>query len=322
MLPTLVPWENGGWLYYPYSELGDHGFYSSAKYTVTIRSSSAERLVVGGTGSVQSVNDAGTEWKFIAENVRDVAYILSPRFIDPLKDATMTRTVGNTRMLAYFTPEHRATGQRQLDLTAPALAWFAEKVGPYPFDTYTVAEMGVPQLRSDNYAQEYPMSYSIPSPWLSLGTSPPSWTWYIPVHEVGHQWFYSLIGSNQLADPWLDEGLTTYMTAEYVRDRFPQHYRAAWAAMSGGADRSRPVSSGVFSDFRSEQHYGSVVYDGGAQMLDRVRTTMGDASFYAALRDYYTQTRFQRATPFQFTSIFQKHAETELGPIFSEYLGY
>ena len=321
-LPTLVPWENGDWLYYPYSELGDHGFYASSKYAITVRSGGDESLVVGGTGRIVGVDAGGTEWKFSAQNARDVAYMVSSRFVDPLKDAGMTQTVGNVKMLAYFTPAHRAAGQRQLDLIAPALAWFSEKIGSYPFDTYVVAEMGAPQLRTDNYAQEYPMFYSMPSPWLSLGTSAPSWTWYIPVHEVAHQWFYSLIGSNQLADPWLDEALTTYMTAEYIRDKFPQHYRAAWSSMTGGADRARPVSSGVFSGFTSEQQYTAVVYDGGALMLDRVRGAMGDTRFYAALRDYYRQARFGRATPFLLISILQKHSEADLAPIFSEYLGY
>jgi hypothetical protein len=322
MLPTVVPWENGGWLYYPYSALGDHGFYASSKYSVTVKSRVGERLVVGGTGQVTSVNQSGTDWQFAAENVRDVAYFISPRFIDPLQDPTMTRTAGNTRMLAYFTSTNRAAGQRQLELTAPALSWFAQKIGPYPFDSYTVAEMGVTQLRSDTYAQEYPMTYSMPSQWLSLGSIPPSWTWYIPVHEVGHQWFYSLIGNNQLSDPWLDEAFTTYLTAEFVRDNYPQNYRAAWSSMTGGADRSRPVSSGVFSDFRSDQHYSNVVYDGGALMIDRVRMAMGDGNFYSALRDLYSQFLFKRATPLQVVSIFQKYSAADLSPIFTDYLGY
>ena len=34
-------------------------------------------------------------------------------------------------------------------------------------------------------------------------------------HEVGHQWFYGLVGNDQGRDPWLDEGLATW--AEDIR---------------------------------------------------------------------------------------------------------
>jgi hypothetical protein len=35
-------------------------------------------------------------------------------------------------------------------------------------------------------------------------------------HEIGHQWFYSLIGNNQARDPWLDEALATWAAARYT----------------------------------------------------------------------------------------------------------
>jgi hypothetical protein len=322
LLPTLVPWENGGWLYYPYSELGDHGFYASARYNVTVKSANGEKLVVGGTGDLTSVNDGWSEWRFTAENARDVAYIVSPRLVDPRVDASMTRTSAGARFYGYFTQGNRAYGARQLEITAPALAWFSQKVGQYPYASYTVGEMGVPQLRTDNYAQEYPGVYLMPSQWLPLGTTPPSWTWYIPVHEVAHQWFYSIIGSNQLSDPWLDEAITTYMTAEYVRATAPQHYRAAWASMTGSPDRTRPVSAGVFSGFRSEQQYSATIYDGGSLMLRQIHTAMGEESFYAALREYFAEFKHKRATPLGFLKTLQKHSAADLQPIFAEYLGY
>jgi hypothetical protein len=322
MLPTVVPWENGAWAYYPYSDLGDLGYYDTSDYSVEIDSSAGERLVVGGTGKIASVDAGRTRWVFNAPNVRDVAYVVSPGFVDPLADASMRSQVGSITILAYFLPQHRAAGWRQRDLVSPALEWFGRRIGDYPFDTYTVAEMGVPLERTDNYAQEYPMSYYMPTPWLAYGTTPGSWTWYIPVHEVGHQWFYSTVGSNQLVDPWLDEAMTTYITAEYVRANFPEQYPQAWQSMSGAATGARPVSSGVYSGFANENQYTATVYDGGVQMLDRIRKSMGDAAFYEALRDYYTRYKFKRAKPFNLLDVLQAHSQADLRGIFSAYLGY
>jgi hypothetical protein len=322
MLPTVVPWVNGGWSYYPYSDLGDLGFYESSDYSVEIASSGSERLVVGGTGQIASVNQAGTSWHFEASNVRDIAYVVSPRFVNPLIDSSMTSRAGSTTILAYFLPGHRAEGQRQLELVTPALSWFSQKIGAYPFASYTVAEMGVPLERTDNYAQEYPMAYFVPTGWLELGTNPGSWTWYTPVHEVGHQWFYSTIGNNQLTDPWLDEAMTTYATTEYVRANYPNLYGTVYSSSTSGAATGRPVSSGVFSGFANENQYSRTVYDGGTAMLNGVRLAMGDDTFYAALRDYYQTFQFKVATPRDLMVKLQIHSKVDLQPIFSAYVNY
>ncbi len=322
MLPTVVPFENGGWQYYPYSDLGDLGNNASARYSVVINSTNNENLVVGGTGDVVERGDDGTRWHFEAENVRDVAYVVSPRFINPYDDASMTRQEGNVKMLAFYLPGHRAAGQRQLDLTEPAMAWFSRQIGDYPFDTYTIAEMGVPLERTDNYAQEYPMAYFIPGQWLDFGTSPGNWTWYTPVHEVGHQWFYSTVGNNQLTDPWLDEAMTTFVTTEYVRANFPSYYDASYQAMTANATTSRPSSAGVYSGFASENQYTAAVYDSATVMLSKVRKSMGDDSFYAALRDYYATYKFKRARPEGLLTILQAHSQADLKSIFAAYLAY
>ena len=322
MLPTVTPWENGEWSFYPYSDLGDFGYYSVSDYSVEIASTGSEKLVVGGTGGIPTVDANGVRWRFEATGVRDVAYVVSPRFINPLVDASMTRQVGSVKMLAYFLPEHRSDGQRQLHLTAPAMAWFSKELGPYPFETYTVAEMGVPLERTDNYAQEYPIAYFVPTSWLRLGTAPGTWTWYIPAHEVAHQWFYSTVGSNQLTDPWLDEALATYVTAEYVRANFPDLYQASWSSMTDGATSSKPVSAGVFSGFANENQYSATIYNSGALMLDKIRRAMGDSEFYSALRDYYKTYQGKRATTASLVATFQAHTKADLKPIFVQYIGY
>jgi hypothetical protein len=321
-LPTIVPWENGGWSYYPYSELGDLGHYSTSDYTVEIKPLGGERLVVGGTGRITASQPQATSWKFSAPSVRDVAYVVSPRFTNPLSDAGMARKVGKATMLAYFLPEHRADGQRQLELVAGAFSWYEKQIGAYPFDSYTIAEMGIPLEPTDNYAQEYPMAYFVPTSWLKYGTTPGTWTWYTPAHEAGHQWFYSTVGNNQLTDPWLDEAMTTYITAEYVRATFPDQYARSWATMSGGASAARPVSSGVYSGFISERQYTATVYDTAVVMLNKVRLAMGDGPFYEALRDYYATFKFKRATSRELLTILQRHSASDLGAIFSQYLGY
>ncbi len=116
--------------------------------------------------------------------------------------------------------------------------------------------------------------------------------------------------------------MTTYMTTEYVRANFPELYSVSYASMTSGAQSARPVSSSVFSGFVSENQYTHTVYDTAVLMLNRIRLTMGDPAFYAAVQDYYKSYAFKIATTSALTATLQKHSSADLGPIFSAYLGH
>ena len=68
--------------------------------------------------------------------------------------------------------------------------------GAYPWPRFTVSLF--PDLRTNGI--EYPTHVAV-----GPGSVPAA----VP-HETAHQWFYSLVGNNQGADPWLDEGVATW----------------------------------------------------------------------------------------------------------------
>ena len=79
---------------------------------------------------------------------------------------------------------------------------FSRRFGPYPWPTYSLAiTPGLPG------GVEYPAHVMQGPGTLTRTTS----------HEVGHQWFYGLVGNDQGRDPWLDEGLATWAEARAER---------------------------------------------------------------------------------------------------------
>ena len=46
------------------------------------------------------------------------------------------------------------------------------------------------------------------------------WLELVTVHEVAHQWWYGLVGNDEVHDSWLDEGLTEYSTILYYGQRY------------------------------------------------------------------------------------------------------
>ncbi|MGH9190733.1 MAG: hypothetical protein ACRD0Q_12030 [Acidimicrobiales bacterium] len=123
---------------------------------------------------------------------------------------------------------------------------FGRRFGPYPWPTFTVSV--TPTLRS---GIEYP-GHVMQGP----GTSGRSLS-----HEVGHQWFYALVGNNQARDPWLDEALATW--AEARADGSLAGYRARVVPEAVRGRAGEPMS---FWDPRSAQYYLGA-YVQGAQAL-------------------------------------------------------
>ena len=314
-LPSVMPYENGGWSQFPYGEHGDQGNNAVADYHVLFTSPDA--LVIGGTGTV--TRHEARRWEFSAPGVRDVAYTLSPRLLDPLADPSLSRDAGGVRVLGYFLPAHRAAGGALLDTVAAAIRWYSAQVGPYPYAVFTVGEMALPQAAEWDYAQEYPMVYFLPTQRAGSAPQAGTWSFYTPLHETAHAWFYGAVGNNQLIDPWLDEALANSLALGYIRAQQPSRFPAALTALTGPGG-GRPVSASLYSGFPSDAAYFHAVYDQGTAFVEAVHTALGDSRFWAALRAYYSQYRGERARPRDLLALWQAYSPSDLRPLYARYL--
>jgi len=80
------------------------------------------------------------------------------------------------------------------------LEQFSSRFGPYPWSTYTLAI--TPNLSGG-------------IEWPSFVMQGPSTIGRTTSHEIGHEWFYGLVGNDQGRDPWIDEGLATYAEGRF-----------------------------------------------------------------------------------------------------------
>jgi aminopeptidase N len=142
-------------------------------------------------------------------------------------------------------------------------------------------------------------------------------------HEVGHQWFYALVGDDQLDDPWLDESLTQFITLQYYEDEygqqggdgFRQSLEGRWERV-GNADI--PIGLPV-ADYDGPE-YGAIVYGRGPLFFDALRTEMGTEKFDAFLKDYTESLSWGIATPEFLQSLAEQHCACELDALFDEWV--
>jgi hypothetical protein len=258
----ILPWEPGvGWaLDPPTTAFAEAGTSPTADYTMTITAPDGLDVMASGT----EVDDVWT-----ATAVRDVAVSVG-RF------RTVRAVAHAPNPVEVTVGVHEGTGedpQPYLDRTVAALEDFATRFGPYPWPTHALAI--TPGLRG---GIEYPGLVLQGPGTLARTTS----------HEVGHLWFYGIVGNNQGRDPWLDEGLASWAEA-----RFEGTLGQFVARDIPSGARGRAGEPMTFWEGRQADYYRGV-YVQGAQAL----AALGDPDRVdCALRHYVAANAFGIARP-------------------------
>jgi hypothetical protein len=161
-----------------------------------------------------------------------------------------------------------------LDKVTRALTDLSKRFGPYPWSSFSVAVM--PDLAGAGI--EYPTMVFQGEDSLRRATT----------HEVGHSWFYSLVGNDQAAHPWLDEGLTSWAQAR--GDRLLWWFGGL--RLPPGA-RGRLGAPMTFWDHHSDDYYLGVY----AQTV-KALSALGPARLVdCALRRYVADNAYGIAEP-------------------------
>lgn len=208
--PKLGVLEETGW--------NTHQFHSATEFysdygVYDVRLTVPRGFVVGASGRETSRTENGdgtTTHRYRAEDVHDVAWTASPRFLES-RQPFLHPALPRVEMRLLLQPEHRGQERRHFDATAAALKYYGEWFGPYPYDTITIVD---PAYQSGSGGMEYPTLITAGARWLAPeDVAVPE---AVTIHEAGHQFWYGLVGTNEVEHAWMDEGLTTFSTARVL----------------------------------------------------------------------------------------------------------
>ncbi len=290
---------------------GDVGFSDSALFEVSVTAPAGWTVVGSGSTVGQEVGaDGQVTWQMVSGPIRDFNLVLSPRY------ERLTETVEDIVVNSYFLPEDEAGGQRALRWAADSLAFFSERFGPYPFTEFDVAATATVAG-----GIEYPGLIVMPiryygreGGFFQLAT----------IHEVAHQWWYSLVGNDQQDEPWLDEALAQYSTALYyeVHEGWAaagQEMFGAWYDAVRGTHLDGAIDLPV-ADYE-EALYGPLVYGKGPLFFDALRQEVGDATFDAILRAYFQTYRYGVADGPGLLALAEELSGQDLSTLYQVWLG-
>jgi len=298
--PMVAVYNDVGWdLEYPEGTIGEIVYSESAFYTVRITLPQGLGLDVIATGveAERTTSADGTESVvYYSGPVRDFHLLLSDRY------EVASATVGDTIINSFYWPEHEVCGREALAFAKAALSLYDELFGAYPFTELDLAEADLWP-----WAIEWPGLILVGEP-LYSDPEEECGEWHV-VHEVAHQWWYSVVGNDQVDHPWLDEALANYSTVlyyrllrdpetaeaafeEHIRGRYLAYVRAYGDGIVGGPTRHYTRAS-----------YYPLVYAKGALFLEALQRLMGDDAFFDGLRSYYREHKYGVATPEGFLRI-------------------
>ncbi len=292
--PMVAVYDEEGWnLAYPEGTIGEIVYSESAFYTVRLTLPQGLGLDVIATGveAERTSNGDGTETVvYYSGPVRDFHLLLSDRY------EVAGATVGDTIINSFYWPEHEACGKEALAFAEAALGLYDQLFGSYPFTELDLAEADLWP-----WAIEWPGLILVGEP-LYSDPEEECGEWHV-VHEVAHQWWYSVVGNDQVDHPWLDEALANYSTVlyyrllrdadtaeaafeEHIRGRYEAYVRAYGDGIVGGPTRHYTRAS-----------YYPLVYAKGALFLEALQELMGDDAFFDGLQSYYRGYKYGVARP-------------------------
>ncbi len=260
---------------------------------VVIDSTRDDSLVPGMTGA--------TTWHYKAENVRDFAFAASNKFVWDATFALVGEGHGyrgsNRAMIHAFYRPGAKSWERSAEFAKFSIENMSRRIMPYPWPHMTTVE-GI--IRG---GMEYPMMT------LIGGNRSERALFGVMYHELGHMWFPMIVGQDEKAYTWMDEGLTSFNTNEGHFDFWPD--TTVWAPDRQAYFRIAGTGLEVESMRHADQYpldtsaRGMASYGKPALMMHTLRGLVGDDLFYEAYREYARRWAFKHPTPYDLFNTFE-----------------
>jgi aminopeptidase N len=315
--PMIAVYDEEGWNAEIPPQSGDVTYADTSFFLLKVSAPRGVTVVTSGrtvgvreSGETQTLSVAGGP-------ARDFYLAASPNY----EETTQTR--GEITIRSYAPGNMNEGAEMALDVAGRAIEDFSARYAPFPYTEFDI--VSTPTLA---LGIEYPGMIAITSRIYEIdqefrGLPASIYMESTVAHEVGHQWFYGLVGDDQLDDPWLDEALTQFATLQYFADEYgpggEAGFRNSLEARWNSVNRAE-IPIGLPVAEYSGQQYGAIVYGRGPLFFVALRERMGTETFDAFLKEYTDTLSWGIATPEFLQSLAEEHCVCELDDLFREWV--
>ena len=305
--PFVVPYVNS-WILHDDYYLGEHLVYDAADFDVNVKTTDA-----GITFATSGVEEPNGEWtRYRLYGARTFALSASDRF------QMVESSVGAAAMRAYYYPGYEDEGLAILNAMVRSVGLFESLFGTYPYGSLSVVQADL------NDGQEYDGLVFLATKFYNeYSGSARSNLVAIGVHEIAHQWWFGLVGSDQAMEPWLDEALCVYSEALFYQNIYPNSSDWWWQFRVNYFGPSGYVDTSIYEapTFRA---YVNAAYLNGANFMETLHYRMGNDAFFAFLKDYTSRFGRGHATAYDFFAVARQNTTADISDLIAAYfrIGY
>jgi hypothetical protein len=348
--PKPAVYDHKGWHAFPYLDMGEYySEFGSFDVSITLPSN----YIVGATGTLQNADELKQYKEIGSKNVSTssrknaVKYSAPSTAVKTLqykgdsipdfawfadKDFVVrydTLQLGSGRVVDVFTyhhPDGNKNWVSSTDYIKSGTRAYSNYIGEYTYPTVQAVEG--PKNESSG-GMEYPMITLITSPDASVEQLDA-----VITHEVGHNWFMCMLGSNERNHAWQDEGLNTYYQFRYEADKY--RYNSIFgnqipkelknlpadqfqATVYDALNKAIPMESPIdipSAEFATEDEYGIASYLKTSIWMYLMELELGKEKVDAAMKAYFNQWKFKHPYPEDMKAAFEKELKTDLTKYF------
>jgi hypothetical protein len=348
--PKPAVFDKDGWHEMPYLDMGE--FYSEyASYDVSL--TVPPNYIVSATGNLITQGELmlykelgktnannkedkpalykvpegidGKTLTYHADNVPDFAWFADTDFVIQY-DTAQLASGKVVDAFSFYHNKPNSLWKHSIDYVKDGLRKYSEWVGEY---AYPVVQAVEGPANNSSGGMEYPM--------VTLITSPDAKKEGLDgviAHEVGHNWFMAMLGSNERKHTWMDEGLNTYYQFRYEAEKYransifgdaiPEEVKKMPATkflsiIYNVIQKEIPMEEAMdipADKFKDSEEYGLISYIKTALWLYLLEAKEGRAQVDRAVQNYFKKWKFKHPQPADMEAAFEEALGSNLDKYF------
>lgn len=261
---------------------------------------------------------------FHQDNVHEFAWFADPNWIVRKGELWLADSARVVTLWSMYLPKNAELWENSLDYIHDSGYWYGQMYGDYPYNHISAVDGDM----SAGGGMEYPNITVISK------TESKDLLEFVIMHEVGHNWWYGILGSNERDYPWIDEGINTYSNLVYIDKNYgPDHptiiidplqtklgigknismkwiytYLMYYIAASRDDDQPATLTSADYTNL----NYGAINYSKIGAFTYLLRQYLGEATMDSIMHQVYDEWEFKHIDGPGIESIFEANVTEDL----------
>lgn len=291
--PIAAVYDGWGWNLDPYYSIGEPFYSDVSNYSVTIKAPKDYIIACSGKILSEEVQGESKVWNMEAKFMRDFAWAASQDFI------IQEKVIDGVLVKNYLLPNNEEINTEAAELAYKSVEVYNKIFGEYPYEVLSV-------VTADATGMEYPGMVFV---WKSNKSNDKNLESTI-IHEISHQWWYGVVGNNQIYEAWLDESFAIYAQKlfydevygevqgeRYYNERIVTNYEKR----IGNSGKQELILTPTYK-IEDWNEYTGLLHK-GSMFLHEIEKDLGKDKFYNILNSYYDKYKFSVATTKDFIDV-------------------